>query len=88
MLIINNKTKTLILNRNLKYKAKRGMAIDFEFTNPLYNELYDIERAYIVDDIIYVIGKLNKVYSNIFPQVGDKIEYTYSKGHYEDYIYD
>ena len=88
MLVINNKTKTLILNRNIKYKLKRGIKIDFEFTNPLYNQLFNIEKSFLAGDIIYIVGKLNKTYSNLFPQPGDKLDYTFTVGNIVEDLYE
>ena len=88
MLVINNKSRALILNKNINYKIKRGLRIDFSFNNPLYNELLDIDKAYLVGDFIYIVGKLNKTYSNIFPQVGDLLEYSYTIGKVEEDIYE
>ena len=88
MLIINNQTKTLLMNRNIKVKFKRAIIIDFTFDNPLYNEIFDIQQSFLEGDFIYVLGTFNKGYKNIFPHEGDIVEYTFTKGLLQENLYE
>ena len=88
MLVINDKTKTLLLNRNIKMKFKRAFVLDFEFSNPLFNEIFDVQHAFLENGFIYVIGNFNKAYKNLFPHEGDIIEYTYTKGILQENLYE
>lgn len=79
MLVINDSKHKVLGYIPDSMCPQKAFRVDVDFKSPLLSRIIDIDKAYYMNNSLYILCECDKNYISMLPKVGDTIDYTFSR---------